>query len=280
MQPDDLEPKPPALGLGAEEGVLSWKESALGVLLARPALTTAVWRDTGKEAGGSCRGRFYIDGTNERSAVLKPGFESHGLVEPFREFLAARLAAFLGLRVPAVELLNRPEGPAALSVVPSKVVLTWGQVMDDPTGVPIRATATKALDVYSGIVVLDILVAARDRFNKRNHLYATDREEWFSVDYWQSFERLNDPLTKYREGYRGALIEAAKRSPRIIDNVVDRAMGLGDTAIDALFDLVGEPFVTLDLKREMAQFLKNRRSAIRDLVNDWRERVEFPKVDQ
>jgi hypothetical protein len=167
-------------------------------------------------------------------------------------------------------------------MVPSKIVLRWGQVMDDETGMPIRGAAIQALESYAGIVVLDILIMARDRINKRNHLFAMDREEWFSIDYWQSFELAGEDsfLAPYREGHRGPLIDAVRNNPFAIEHTVERVLSLDDDSIDALFTQVGAPFATPMQKSQMSALLKKRRSSIRDLVNDWRDWRAFSKGEQ
>jgi len=240
-------------------------------------VTTETWTDAGEPVlAGATSGNWHTNSRGE-FAVLKPTARQPGREEPFREWLASRLAQRIGVNVSIVELLDDPSGPGAL------VYATKPRAFRYTDATAMTAEAKDAFRQYTGIVVLDALVGARDR-STNNLVYHEPSKSWYSIDYSHCFGidaglgiaiRLDHPhlpSPNYPEDVKAALDDVEPMAAALL-----RVEAMDDKEIE---DLCAEPparFYQGD-RTKIVEYLLFRKRHIRAIVNDWLAVLKKPPI--
>jgi len=202
-------------------------------------------------------------------AVLKPRDRFPNRQEPFREWIASRLARLIGVKVPIIELYEHPQGPGALVYQPSPKAFPYtDKVATTPE-------AKAAFGVYIGIIVLDALIGASDR-SENNLVFHEASQSWYSIDYSFCFGVGNagsgvaaDPSHPYRPSPNyPPEVKSALDYAGPIERALSRAERLTDTEIEVLCSEPPPLFFQGD-RTPITEYLKFRKNIIRALVNDW-----------
>jgi len=243
-------------------------------------MTADTWVDTGGGTGTACQPRWCANHSGE-SALRKPGRIAFGSLEAAREVLASWLGRWIGATVPTVELLPvPPDGPCCISRAITGPAIPFGQALRAPMSpATTKAEATAALPKFGACIVLDALIGCCDRFNEGNIVFASAQKQWYSLDYAFSFnmhqpQGVGDPARAFgdvalRQVYFPEILAAVRADPSAIRQATAVASGITNQEIDGLVALLPHTHSPTNEAGTMANFLKARRSRIRDIMSGW-----------
>jgi len=235
------------------------------------------WTNLNEPASGATGGIWHSSSSGV-AAVMKPANIAQGRVEPFREWLASRLAWSLDVNVPRVELYSTVGGPAALSFRPGPVVHAYAAALSSP----LRTAALSAFARYSNVLVLDVLIGAEDR-STNNLVYDEASSTWYSIDYSYCLSigagrGRGSASQAYVQPYFPEFIQAVRGNTALIASTLLLAEQIAENDIEALCSKPPPEFCDGGERLQTVEYLASRLTQIRQLLNQWLASHSIPPV--